>query len=139
MRASVREPLEIRGKRGMITMRWAAPGVLFAVLEGDLDAVVAPQFAAAVDAFLSEAPEGTRSFWDAENFVAYHSEFRRRAAGALSRHWRRMGTMRVLVTSPLVRMGVAVTSIVVQSLNATSDRAEFEAELAAAIAAATSS
>lgn len=120
-------------------MQWAAPGVMLAVLEGDLDAAVAPQFAAAVDAFLSEAPEGTCCFWDAEKFVAYHSEFRRRAAEALSRHWRRMGKMRVLVTSPLVRMGVAVTSIVVQTLDATNDRAEFEAELAAAIVAANSS
>src|SRR5687767_10974207 len=103
MGASVREDLEIRGKRGTIKIRWAAPGVLFGVLEGDLDAAVAPEFAAAVDAFLSEAPEGTSCFWDAEHFVAYHSEFRRRASGALSRHWRRMGKMRVLVTSPLVR------------------------------------
>ena len=135
----MREPLEIRGKRGTITMRWAAPGVLFGTLEGDLDAAVAPEFAVAVDAFLSDAPEGTLLFWDAERFVAYHSEFRRQATDALGRHWRRMGTIRVLVTVPLVRMGVAVASIVLQTLHATGDRAEFEAELAAAIAAATSS
>ena len=139
MGGSVRDALEIRGKRGIIMMRWAAPGVMLSVLEGELDATLAPKFAAAVDAFLSEAPEGTLCFWDAEHFVAYHSEFRRQAADALRKHWRRMGRMRVLVTSPLVRMGVAVTSIVVQSLNATSDRAEFDADLAAAIEAATSS
>jgi hypothetical protein len=130
------DAIEINGPRGVIRLRWAAPGVFFGELVGDIDTEMGPPFAAALHELFTDAPEGAVCFWDAAGFERYTSDFRRAATEVLGRHWRRLGKMRVLVTSPIVRMGVAVASIAVQTLCATNDRAEFEAELAAAIEAA---
>jgi anti-anti-sigma regulatory factor len=102
-------------------------------MSGDVDAGA---FAAVLDELLSGAAAGTVTFLDLAELSYLDPAIRGAITGAIARHRSRGMRVHVLATSPFVRLAASVAKLqlALDDVRWTHDRAEFERDLAAAIA-----
>ena len=116
-----------------IRLAWAAPGVLVGTMSGDVDAGA---FAAVLEELLSGAASGTVTFLDLAELSYLDPAIRGAITHAIAKHRARSMRVHVLATSPFVRLAASVAKLqlALEDVRWTHDRAEFERDLAAAIA-----
>lgn len=109
------------------------PHVLLISLEGYLDEDLAPAIAEALDRHLRASATPVHVCWDVERVDNYHSDVRVKITRALLANREKVASVKVLVRSKIVKMGVAVANLALGGLvRAYESRAEFTRAVARA-------
>ena len=120
--------------RGSLVISCPGAGVMLFTYRGYMTAAVVPFIERAVDRMLATGVQPDL-FIDLERMTGYDSEYRRAISQWGARMHRRFGEVRVFVRSKLVAMGIAVSNLTAANkLKPTTNRAQFVADIAAAVA-----
>lgn len=124
---------EYRTDRGWLRIRLAAPTVMVFEYHGHSDVSYAEFYERVIDDVFGDR-DGLHFFIDCEAQTGFDRAFRKRIAECARKHEPRTKTYFILVRSRVVALGVALVSLMVGGkTKVVSTRAEFEAQLKAAI------
>lgn len=119
--------------RGSLTISHPVPGVIVFTYHGYIAAEVVPFIEAEVDWAL-ERRLRPDLFIDLSLMTGYESAYRKAVSAWGARVYRRLGTVRVLVRSKLMAMGIAVSNLTAANkLQPTASQPQFQADIRDAI------
>jgi hypothetical protein len=115
--------------RGSCSIARVSPNVLLMVIKGAVSAALSDQFCPALERELAAGGK-SHTFWDAESLHHYDSTLRIECTRVIRENWNRVESLHVLVRSPLVRMGVAVANLALESrIQSYAERVRWQAKL----------
>jgi hypothetical protein len=119
--------------RGQLEVCLPRATVCVSIVEGHLSAAMAARWIEGVQRHV-ERGIALDTFHDWERMTGYESAARQALTGWVAGNTRTFRSARFLIANSLVRMGVSAASVAValagMTMNATGDRADFEAQLA---------